>query len=80
MNKIININKLAIDVQDACNLSGVVHSFADVCSNIMQNGGNSNTIKNNPAVILFVDKITNMIGEIDFKKYNESYEICKNNS
>jgi pterin-4a-carbinolamine dehydratase len=50
----------AYQVQDACNLSGIVHSFAEACSFLMRHGCDSLTILHHPAVVLYVEKIVSM--------------------
>jgi hypothetical protein len=56
----------ALDVQDACNLSGVVFVFADVMHVINEEStreGHGTTWKNNhPIVRLFVDKMASLSG------------------
>jgi hypothetical protein len=75
----MNIYKDAIEVQNACNLSGVAHSLADVCSHIMRTGGDSETIKTNPAVILFVDKLNSLLNRPSLKEFHTAYMKCEDN-
>jgi hypothetical protein len=56
----------AIDVQDAVNLSGVVHSFAEAMSAISeyawQNGKGTEWKNSHPVVTLFLDKLVDLNG------------------
>jgi hypothetical protein len=54
--------KLAIDVQDACNLSGVVHSFSTVISELRNdhNIQSTNDLNTHPICVLFADKINQL--------------------
>ena len=52
----------AIDVQDACNLSGVVHSFADVMSKLCTEGLNTDARNRHPIAVLYSSKIASLTG------------------
>lgn len=71
--------RAAIDVQDASNLSGVVHTFADVCSTLMRTGEcDSRTIRDHPAVYLIMDKLNDMTGrDGDGIRFSVHYRACK---
>jgi hypothetical protein len=51
--------KSAIDVQNACNLSGVAHSLVELCQELRDNGVESSTdaINQHPLVRLYVSKL-----------------------
>lgn len=52
----------AIDVQNACNLSGVVHSLADICSSLRELPDCTGTawVNEHPIVTLFIDKLASL--------------------
>jgi hypothetical protein len=52
----------ALAVQDASNLSGVAHSFADLCVAMHQAGLSTSAICDHPASVLFVAKAADMAG------------------
>jgi hypothetical protein len=58
--------RTAIAVQDACNLSGVVHSFADAVSTIWdeahRQGRGTEWVNTHPVVTLFLDKLADLNG------------------
>jgi hypothetical protein len=68
----------ALDVQNACNLSGVVHGFSramsDLCA-LVPNTGERNT---HPIAILWADKIAHLTGTQDIgnDKVMKAYSYC----
>lgn len=75
--------RLAIDVQDACNLSGVVRSFAEVTDTIWRNvrasGGGTREVNTHPIAVLFTSKIGDLsgVGCGDFDAFSKAYDTCK---
>ena len=79
--------KNAILVQDACNLSGVIHSWDEVIPRIrkdMQSHGDCSTgdINAHPINILFADKVASLTGvqgitDGSMDAYSKAYEFCK---
>jgi hypothetical protein len=74
----------ALFVQDACNLSGVLHSFVANINKMRNDTGYSwDAIDNHPATRLFVDKIAsltgmqNLCGEEYTEKYARAYQFCQ---
>lgn len=73
----------AINVLDACNLSGVVHGFSCVMKkihfeSIKQNKGTD--FKNtHPIVVLYAEKIAQLtrLMSHDIMVFHEAYQICK---
>jgi hypothetical protein len=65
----------ALDVQDACNLSGVVYSFAKVMEAICEESrrlDSGTTWKNtNPIVTLFIDKLASLNGIQGFDSFRK---------
>lgn len=70
--------KDAIDVQDACNLSGVVLSFARIMERIneerREGGHGTDWIKYHPICRMFAEQIKHLT--ID-KDYNVAYNECE---
>jgi len=62
----VNIYDEAVAVQDACNLSGVVKSFATILDKVWEevraNEGGTVDVNHHPVCILFADKITQLAG------------------
>lgn len=79
----------AILVQDACNLSGVVHSFSNLLPDLRREigGGDSlnagtDQVNNHPVCRLFADKIASLanvqgITTRTMDAYSAAYKFCK---
>lgn len=52
----------AILVQDACNLSGVVHSLAIHCQKLREEGNDTDEINKHPATVMYVAKLAHLCG------------------
>lgn len=65
----------AIDVQDACNLSGVVLAFGRVLSKMMDDPSIRGTRDRNrhPISVLYADKILSLTGD----DFSTAYEVCR---
>jgi len=76
--------KEAIMVQDACNLSGVVHSFSKVVSRIWEEarvrGESTDWVNRHPICVLYADKILQLAGGDDFTNYQRAYKACHERS
>ena len=68
----------AIDVQDACNLSGVVHTFSDVISRIWweanKRGEGTNWVNTHPIVVLYVSKLATLSDSDSCLAFSRAYE------
>lgn len=72
----------AIDVQNACNLSGVVRSFSAVMMRIWSEAratGNNNTdwVNTHPIAVLYSSKITSLTRSEDGPVFGVAYDLCK---
>lgn len=77
----------ALDVQDACNLSGVVRSFEEVVVNAIwpearRLGKGTDYINTHPIVTLFLDKLTSLNQSQcscyeDLNRFHLAYEEVK---
>lgn len=70
----------AIKVLDASNLSGVLHSFSEVVSRMVQEGMDNPTRDNHPITILYVSKLMELtgLGLADTEKFSIAYDECQN--
>lgn len=72
----------ALDVQDACNLSGVAFAFADamrtVCHFVDMGTDERNT---HPIAVLWIDKMADLCGiphtQGDLSVYSAAYKACR---
>lgn len=62
----------ALDVQDACNMSGVVHALARIMGEMCRAGLDTGARNRHPVSVLFVDKLKSLSGD-DFVW---AYEEC----
>lgn len=73
--------KLSLDVQMACNLSGVVHSFQVVLTKLWayanENKKGTDWVNQHPISVLFVDKIADLTG-IDHSNHAEPFHTAYN--
>lgn len=72
--------KEVLDVQNASNLSGVVHAFSRAMTDLrtlLENepGFNTETINQHPVSILYSDKITSLTHS-DTAAFSKAYEFC----
>jgi len=78
---IYELAKDAYDVQNACNLSGVVLSFAKAIVDLRQHTQGTDATNNHCVSVLWADKIAQLTGIQDLnnervgKAYQEIYEI-----
>lgn len=63
----------ALDVQDACNLSGVVHSFSRIMSALSEKGLGTDAKNTHPAAILFASKIASLTGSEHGSAFSSAY-------
>lgn len=65
----------ALTVQDACNLSGVVHAFAEILTRME---GDTRTRNTHPISKLFADKIADLAQVRSTSDYSKAYAQCVN--
>lgn len=72
--------KLAVNVQDACNLSGVVRSFAQVTEVLWHEARRLNQgtdwVNTHPITILFADKVASLAGIGEGVSVFRAYDAC----
>ncbi len=74
--------KRAIDAQDACNLSGIVHSFSDVINKIWATARalecGTDWVNQHPISVLYSDKIASLSGSnAGLSAFSTAYDVCK---
>jgi hypothetical protein len=72
----------ALLVQDACNLSGVVHSFSEILTSVLwpearQTGKGTDFVNQHPISKLFADKIADLARVRNIEDYSTAYQECK---
>ena len=71
----------AIYAQDACNLSGVVHSFSRVVNKIWAEartlGKGTEWVNTHPISILYASKVGSLANSEDLQSYSEAYDACQ---
>jgi hypothetical protein len=71
--------QLALDVQSACNLSGVVRSFAEITHWVRsEQGMDTDTCNQHPVSRLFAEQIAHLTGGgmLDPVNYSRAYDWC----
>lgn len=69
----------ALLVQDACNLSGIVHSFSRAITRLRELYPDKGTefYNTHPVCVLFSDKIASLTGSVGMDSFSEAYRECK---
>ena len=73
--------KMALDVQNACNLSGVVRSFAEVThvlwleASKLEKG--TDWVNQHPISVLFADKIASLVWSRDSEEFDHAVKECQ---
>lgn len=81
--------KEAIDIQDACNLSGVVHAFSRTITELrallsQEEGFSTSKLNQHPVCVLYSSKIASLTGsETNYNEdggnaFSEAYGYCSN--
>ena len=66
MNPKFNRFKIALQCQDACNFTGLVNTaLVPTLKQILDEGGDSKAVVTDPAVILIMDKLRDLMGYPD---------------
>jgi hypothetical protein len=85
----VNVYQFALDVQNACNLSGVVLSLAKLMEQLCDDcrasswvGPRNEWLRNHPALRLYLDKVNDMMGRPDlrddsFERFGKAYDACQ---
>ena len=81
MKTIAQCAKLAMEVQDACNLSGVVRSFAQITETLWaearKQGHGTDWVNQHPISKLFADKLASLAGVQDnVMAFSRAWDEC----
>lgn len=79
----------SLDVQNACNLSGVVHSFSNIITEVRtrleaEGKGGTDAVNTHPVCILYADKVAHLTGTQHFgddkvaRAYNWAHDLTAN--
>ncbi len=71
----------ALQVQDACNLSGVVHSFSRAITRLRvlleaEGNGGTSAVNTHPVCMLFTDKLADLARIRDYTAFEAAYAEC----
>lgn len=90
MRTMEELAKEALDVQDACNLSGVIHAWSRSITNLRellfqargQRMPDTDAVNTHPINKLFADKVAHLTGTQQMRteeddEITEAYELCK---
>lgn len=78
-----NVHEDALLLQDASNVSGVIHALSEIVTNIQNEryekgpGLDQASLRAHPAVVLVVNKLEEMVGSNYGDRYHEAYTACK---
>lgn len=80
----MNVYRNALDVQEASNLSGVVHQFSRdmrvVCEEVRSNGGGTDQINHHPVCRLYAEQVAWLSGAgscANHSSYLRAHDECK---
>jgi hypothetical protein len=76
VRSIAELAKEALAVQDACNLSGVVHGFSRALTELRHHIPSNNEIHRHPITLLWVDKIASLTGTQCDGVPSAAYLLC----
>ena len=74
----MNRFKTALDCQDAVNFTALVNTaLLPACKQILDEGGDSNAVTSDAAVILIMDKLHDLMERPGGIGFSRAYEECK---
>ena len=73
--------KDALQVQDACNLSAIVHAFSRHMHDAMEEVSDGTctwvSLRTDPGTVLFLDKIADLCGRPSTMEYSRAYDVIR---
>src|SRR4051794_37698395 len=75
-----NRHKVAVDVQDACNLRALAREFVKVVDQAMDENKSTEATWRDPAVVLFVNKFESLCHSNWNDTFSEAYRLCQEKS
>ena len=80
----MNVFQNALDVQNASNLSGVIHQFARdmqvICDEVRTNGGGTDAVNHHPVCRLYAEQIAWLAGAgscANHRSYLRAHDECE---
>jgi hypothetical protein len=70
----------ALDVQDACNLGGVIRAFSRILERMFISTGGTAERNTHPISVMFSSKIASLTGSETDPSFSEAYDTCKERS
>ena len=70
----------AIDVQDACNLMGVVRAFSRIIPRLFVSTRGTDERNRHPISVMFSSKIASLTGSESIDGFAVAYDACKEKS
>jgi hypothetical protein len=69
----------AIDIQDACNLSGVLRAYSEAVHAVFTAADNTEARNRHPVSICFASKVADLagIGSLDIDTFGEAFHACQ---
>ena len=65
----------ALDVQDAVNLTAVAGELHRICLHLLREGADTMEVRRNSAVLLFMDKMWDLVGRPESSDLTEAYSV-----
>jgi hypothetical protein len=72
--------KTALDIQDACNLTALAGVFHKMCLEVLHESQSTIQVTKDPAIIIMVDKINDLLGRPDFDAIGKAWTACHTQS
>lgn len=76
----MNRFKLALEVQDACNITAVAALFHSVCQEVLHETRDTAAVAKDPAVLWILDKMNDLTGRPETVEMDRAYLICHERS
>ena len=73
----MNIYQTALELQDACNPIAVANTLFKVAQQLREEGKGTDAIRQDPAFVLIVDKLSDMTGRPEASAYMDVYNKCE---
>jgi hypothetical protein len=69
----------AIQVQDACNLSGVLHTYVEAMAAVFEVAGSTTERNRHPVSVCFAAKIADLAGltVLDYDGFGAAFHACQ---
>ena len=68
--------KVALEIQDACNLTAVAGEFHRRCLEVLHETGSTEAVAKDPAILWILDKMCDLTGRPDYREMDRAYLQC----